>query len=115
MIDVGPGLGLASAPGGALVTGTHEDTVAFIWDSAHGTRSLQDVLTAEYGLDLSGWTLRCAGELAHDDTKLIGIAGYGNNLTTGYLEAWVVVPEPATLGLLVVGALGLLRRRRRAR
>src|SRR5262249_18488844 len=49
---------------GSIVVGTSRYTdVAFIWDPVHGTRSLQQVLAQDYGLDLTGWTLQVARAL----------------------------------------------------
>lgn len=33
---------------------------AFLWDDAKGMRSLQDTLSLDLGLDLTGWTLNDA-------------------------------------------------------
>jgi hypothetical protein len=46
------------------------------------------------------------------DGTLYGPNTYGSSATS--IVAYTAVPEPSTLGLLAVGAVGLLRRRRRA-
>jgi len=46
------------------------------------------------------------------DGTLYGPNTYGSSATS--IVAYTVVPEPSTLGLLAVGTIGLLRRRRRA-
>ncbi len=36
---------------------------AFIWNSSQGMRSLKQVLTNDYGLNLTGWTLSMRRQL----------------------------------------------------
>jgi probable HAF family extracellular repeat protein/VCBS repeat-containing protein len=55
---------------------------AFIWDSAHGMRSLKAVLVSA-GADLTGWTLTDACVSADGTT----FAGAGTH--NGYSEAWI--------------------------
>jgi len=99
---------------GSIVVGVHSmpGQVAYIWDEAHGMRILQDVLEDDYGLDLTGWSLKEAKAISADGRTIVG---YGVN-PLGRDEGWVVVlPEPATLSLLAAGLSALLMRRRRAR
>lgn len=94
---------------------------AFIWDATNGMRSLFDVLTGEFGLDLTGWTLTAATAVSADGLTIVG---YGTN-PQGGLEAWVAsiardpvsVGEPGALALLGAGlvGLGLVRRADRRR
>ena len=58
---------------------------AFIWDDVNGMRSLRDVLTGDYGLDLTGWTLQDASAVSDDGTVVVG---YGRN-PGGVVEAWI--------------------------
>lgn len=60
---------------GSVVVGVSGNE-AFIWDSANGMRSLQTVLTSDFGLDLAGWHLRGATGISADGQTIVG---YGNN------------------------------------
>lgn len=85
---------------------------AFIWDITHGMRKLQDVLTLDCGLDLTGWRLRFAQAVSADGQT---IAGRGIN-PNGYVEAWVAqLPEPASVAMLSVLIVTTLRPRQRVR
>ncbi|CAK9078657.1 PEP-CTERM sorting domain-containing protein [Durusdinium trenchii] len=109
-------VGLGDLPGGAVrseasgVSGDGSIVVghsysalgseAFLWDDANGMRSLKDVLTLEYGLDLTGWNLRGARGISADGRTIVG---YGTN-PNGFGEAWVaVVPEPSSFLLAGLG------------
>lgn len=85
-------------------------------EQAHGTHSLQGILTNEYGLDLTGWQLQCAYGIRANG---LTIAGYGIN-PDGNTEAWVAylgspnavpVPGAALLGVIGAGLVGRLRRK----
>jgi len=58
---------------------------AFIWDEIHGMRDLREVLVKEYGLELSGWTLKMAWAISDDGLTIVGkgINADGNE------EAWI--------------------------
>ena len=117
-------VGLGSIPGrseskayatsgdGSVVVGIAQDT-AFIWDATNGMRSLQDVLEDDCGLDLTGWVLIGATGVSLDGRTIIG---WGRNSGYGkpHEEAFIAtIPEPATLSLLALGGLAMLRRRRK--
>jgi uncharacterized membrane protein len=81
---------------------------AFIWDQGHGARLAKTVLEQDYGLNLSGWELSQVSAMSLDGMVY---AGRGYN-PAGVQAAWVaIVPEPATVSLLVLAALVASRRR----
>ena len=45
---------------------------AFIWNSTQGMRSLQQVLTNDYGLNLTGWSLYQANAISADGLTVVG-------------------------------------------
>jgi probable HAF family extracellular repeat protein len=101
-----------SADGSVVVGSSYNPEVggtdAFIWDAAHGMRSVRDVLVAQ-GLNLNGWSLFSAEAISDDGLTIIG---RGNN-PSGLGEQWIAtVPEPTTLSLLAVAGLAAARRPR---
>ena len=84
---------------------------AYIWDAVHGTRSLKAVLTTEYGVDLTGWTLWAADGITPDGMTIVG---KGSHPQHGETVAWrVVLPEPGAGAVLAaLSGLALCRRRR---
>ncbi|MFO0973922.1 MAG: hypothetical protein U1A27_10860, partial [Phycisphaerae bacterium] len=71
-------------------------------DATHGMRRLQDVLAADYDLVLPGWRLNDARAISSDG---LAIAGVGRN-PNGDGEAYLVLlPEPASAGLMILTLL----------
>lgn len=92
-----------------LMSSSETSQDAFIWDDLHGMRVLEDVLTDQYGLDLTGWRLDEATGISDDGRVIVG---NGKN-PRGNMDGWVaVIPEPATLSLLALGGLAVIRRRK---
>jgi uncharacterized membrane protein len=91
---------------GAVASDAAVNSHAMIWDAAHGTRHLKDVLIQEYGLahELSGWSLISASAISGNGNV---IAGVGVN-PAGEFQGWVVIiPEPEMF-YLAVGWLAIL-------
>lgn len=112
------GNAIASNADGSLVIGVWRETefsdelgsIAFIWDLQHGSRLLADALLADYGLDLTGWTLNTITDMTPDGQTMVG---YGMN-PSGNFEAFkITIPAPSA-ALAVLAVAPLLARRRRA-
>jgi uncharacterized membrane protein len=95
------GMGV-SGDGSTMVGFSEEAFGAFIWDRTNGMRNLQQVLTSDYGLDLTDWTLQNATAISADGRTIVG---FGNN-PLGQREAWIAtIPEPSSLLLLALGGI----------
>ena len=91
-----------SANGSVIVGWDELGGAPFIWDAANGTRSLQQVLTNDYGLDLGGAELITARAISADGRTIVG-------------DGWIAtIPEPSSLAVLGLTCLLLLPRRRDA-
>jgi probable HAF family extracellular repeat protein len=126
-------IGLGSLPGGfvsaatgvsadgSVIVGYSVGGEVFVWNSTQGMRSLREILTNDYGLDLTGWgALSYAGnpQVSADGLTIVG-QGWNPN---GNLEAWIArlnpqnnpsVPEPSSiLGLGLFSLVGFLRKKR---
>ncbi len=98
-----------SADGSVIVGEAHEvvtkDHIPFLWNATHGVRRLQEVLSVDYGLDLTGWELTRGADISADGRVIVGNATNPD----GNREAWrVVIPEPSSGVLVINGLLVLL-------
>ena len=94
-----------------VVVGTGIDTLtgqnaAYVWDAANGVRSLGGMLQSQYGLDLGGLRPVSAYGISADGLTIVGSAFTPTGEFRGYVA---VLPEPAVLGWVGVGALSLRR------
>lgn len=104
---------LASNWDGSLIGGSQASRRAWIWDAANGMRDLKQMLTTEFGFNLTNWELRSVSDISADGRYIVGVADYNTN---GVLESrgWVaIIPTPGST-LLVAGAgfTGVRRPRR---
>jgi len=76
------------------VTDREYRSFSFIWDKHHGMRDLSAVLSEQYGLDLSGWTLTTATAVTPDGRTIVG---FGQSPRP---EAWIahLGPPPDCTG-----------------
>lgn len=75
---------------------------AFIWDDAAGMRSLQEVLSQDFGLDLSGWQLTRVDGVSADGATFVG---QGIN-PAGDTEAFIATLGPPGPGVSVTPTSG---------
>jgi probable HAF family extracellular repeat protein len=100
---------IAVTPDGSAIVGESggDNTSAFVWDAAHGMRSLQDLLTADPHLvgDLNGWHLIYADGISANGQAIVGRGLNPQGQVEGFLvllDAPLGVPEPSSLALLTV-------------
>lgn len=85
-------------------------TQAFIWTANGGARYVLELLTNDFGLNLTGWTLSTAHDVSADGRTIVG---HDTN-PYGDTEGWIaIIPEPSTIFLMFPIAFPLLRRKRR--
>jgi probable HAF family extracellular repeat protein len=75
---------------GSVIVGSSAGT-AFLWTATAGMRSVQSVLSEDFGVDLTGWTLQEAAGVSDDGNTLVG---WGQN-PAGDTEAWRAHIYPA--------------------
>lgn len=81
----------------------------FIWSAARGMRDAKTVLQADYGLNLTGWTIGRVNSISADGTVLTGDGADPR----GVFQGWVaVIPSPST-AVVLLSVLTMPARRRR--
>jgi uncharacterized membrane protein len=117
-IDIGGDAAYDVSADGSVAVGAWYGGEAAVWDLVSGEHGrLKPVLEREYGLDLDGWMLFGARAVSDDGLTIVGS---GLN-PAGDPEAWrvtlseLVIPEPGTAGLVVLGLSALATRRRATR
>jgi probable HAF family extracellular repeat protein len=97
---------------------TEFESFPFIWDEVNGMRELEQVLTADYGLDTSGFDIARVVDISADGNRIVGQDLLGEQSWMAVLVGSASVPGPSGYGMLL-GALlvalsgrGPLRRRR---
>ena len=105
---------------GSVVVGYARDTnpldwgtpdIGWIWTSGTGVEEIGAWATAQ-GFNIGGNSLTDPTGISPDGRYIVGYGYAPNGFTT---LGWVVstpVPEPATLGVLAIGTLAVLRRRK---
>ncbi len=58
---------------------------AFVWRSASGLQDLKTMLQSEYGLDLSGWTLRLASGVSASGRTIVGSGVDASGRSRGWI------------------------------
>ena len=80
---------------GKVIVGTGTDAVgskAFVWDAKNGMRNLQSVLSSEYGVTFTGWTLTNAQAISVNGDA---VAGNGTD-PNGNSQAWTATINSRT-------------------
>jgi probable HAF family extracellular repeat protein len=81
-------------------------TLAVIWTAGEGTRTLEDVLTNDYHVDLMGWRLIDATDVSYNGRVVVG---FGLN-PSGKIEAFrATIPELNSFWLIGVIAIASIR------
>lgn len=97
----------AMSADGSIVAGTSQSSSggeAFVWESATGMRSLNEILANDYGVDLAGWQLGNVWDVTPDGSTLVG---QGTN-PNGFQEAFLVRFGPPAPGVSVSPSTGLM-------
>src|SRR5262249_36563592 len=67
---------ISVTPDGSVIvglSGDNDNAAAFVWDAAHGMRSLQGLLNADPNLvgNLTGWSLQLASAISADGKAIV--------------------------------------------
>jgi probable HAF family extracellular repeat protein len=81
----------SSATGGTELNPTYS---VFIWNAEKGMRDLKEMLVAEFGLDLTGWTLTSAEAVSADGRTIVGCGRNPRGLSEGWIARFVANQTP---------------------
>ena len=84
----------AASADGSIIVGdpqTSSGDCVFVWDAQRGIRRLSEVMATDYGLTLTGWTLRRATAVSQNGHVIVG---YGIN-PSGQTEGWIADFTPS--------------------
>jgi uncharacterized membrane protein len=95
---------------GQTILGTSGNYM-FIWTAASGIANFDSVLAAN-GVNLGMTNLSFEG-ISDDGRTIVGMGETAGGDYRGWVVSGLTVPEPGTLSLVVIGGIGLLRRRTR--
>jgi uncharacterized membrane protein len=84
---------------------------ATLWTESGGWRLLRDILTQDYDMDLTGWTLNRIEAISPNGQIIAGTGVDPDGNSTGYV---VIIPNIGTFAVLAFGCLGHIHRSRRS-
>lgn len=105
---------LATSADGSVIVGSSFGSggfEGFLWTQDDGMRAMMDILTDDYGIDLTGWEINTVSDISADGMTIVGTGRNPAGNTVGWIAT---IPEPTT-GALALLAGAIFTRRRRDR
>ncbi len=102
----------AASADGSVIVGSGRDAAgantALVWEGDGPGRSIADILTNHFAVDLAEWTLTTATGVSADGLTIIGTA----TNAAGEFQPWIAtIPAPNAAGLFTLTAFATRRRR----